>query len=133
MGISIEYSFVAPFAPFYEAAEAGPHSTMSKWLWPDAMEAIIGFSASWADGSPNWQHARIPELDRAFGEWLRARTPQAFSNAATLVQTVFAAELPYIPLLTPTDTWLIRNDVEGYRPMPGILYPEYEPSTTSSI
>jgi peptide/nickel transport system substrate-binding protein len=130
IGVGIEFEFVPPFEAFYQACEAGPHSLMSKWLWQDPMEAIIGFSASWCDGGPNWQHAWIPELDAAYGRWLRATTPAEFDGAALSVQTVFASELPYIPLLTPTDTWLIRNDVEGYTPIAGILYPEYEPSSS---
>jgi peptide/nickel transport system substrate-binding protein len=125
IGVGIDFEFVAPFQPFYDACEAGPESLMSKWLWQDPMEAIIGFSASWCDGGPNWQHARVPELDRTYGDWLRADTPAAFDQAATAVQTVFASELPYIPLVTPTDTWLIRNELPGYTPVAGILYPEY--------
>jgi peptide/nickel transport system substrate-binding protein len=125
VGVRLELRFELPFAPFYEAATAGPPATISKWLWQDAIDALIGFSSTSTAPSPNWQHASIPELDRAFERWLRAGPPDELRAAAAEVQRIFARELPYVPLLVPNDVWAWSPGVTGFAPSPTILYPYY--------
>ena len=72
VGVVLELEPVIPFAPFYEAAMAGPPATIAKWLWPDPIDALIGFTATRAVGMENWQNASIPALDAAYDGWLRA-------------------------------------------------------------
>ena len=126
VGVELELRFAAPFAPFYEAAAAGPPASISKWLWQDPIDALIGFTASSTRPFPNWQRSSVPELDRAFEQWLRAGSAAELSEAARAVQHVFARELPYVPLLTPNDVWMWAPAVRGFEPSPAILYPYYE-------
>lgn len=114
-----------PFKEFYAACEAGPASFINKWLWQDPMDAIIGFSASWCRPFPNAQQASIPELDDAFHDWVQAIDEREMKLAASRAQRVFADQLPYIPLLTPDDIWVVDRRVRGYQPYPATLYPFY--------
>ena len=126
VGVVLELEPVVPFEPFYTAALASPPATIAKWLWPDPLDALIGFTASRAIGAENWQNASLPALDAAFDGWLRA--PDAgLATAAARVQAVVAAELPYIPLVTPNDVWVSTPDLDGYRPYKANLYPFYQP------
>jgi peptide/nickel transport system substrate-binding protein len=127
VGVEVVFEYEPPFEPFYAAAVKEQDAVMSKWLWPDAIEAAIGFSASWCDGDPNWQHADVPEVDRAYTHWLRAATDDELDAAASDVQAAFAEHLPYVPLVSAVDTFLIRDDVPWFKPQTGLLYPEYLP------
>ena len=126
VGVSLELEPVVPFAPFYEAAAAGPPAVISKWLWPDPIDAIIGFTTTRAIPSDNWQHASIPEVDAALDGWLRADDAGLF-DAASRVQSVIADELPYIPLVVPNDIWVASRELSGYLPYKANLYPLYQP------
>ncbi len=126
VGVVLELEPVVPFEPFYTAALAGPPATISKWLWPDPIDALIGFTASRAAGAENWQHARLPALDAAFEGWLRAPL-DGLARAAARVQDVVADELPYIPLVTPNDVWVSAPQLRGYLPYQANLYPFYQP------
>ena len=126
VGVVLELEPVIPFEPFYTAAIAGPPATIAKWLWPDPIDALIGFTASRAAGAENWQHSRLPALDNAFDAWLRA-PEEGLAAAAAAVQRVVAEELPYIPLVTPNDVWVAAPELQGYRPFQANLYPFYQP------
>ena len=126
IGVRVRLRFVRPFADFYEAAAAGPAASISKWLWQDPMDAIIGFASTRGQPFPNWQFASVPALDRAFESWLRAETRTELTEAASVAQRVFADELPTIPLLTPADVWVWSRDVRGFRPFAANLYPFYQ-------
>jgi peptide/nickel transport system substrate-binding protein len=132
VGVELELRFVAPFAPFYGAVAGGPPASISKWLWQDPIDALIGFTASSTRPFPNWQHSSVPELDQAFERWLRAGSALELAEAARTVQHVFARELPYVPLLTPNDVWMWSPAVGGFEPSPAILYPYYEGVTVAA-
>jgi peptide/nickel transport system substrate-binding protein len=125
VGVSLAPRPVRPFKDFYSALEAGPASFINKWLWQDGMDAIIGFSASWCRPFPNAQRASVPELDQAFHSWVRATTHLMMKEAASRAQKVVTDQLPYIPLLTPDDIWVVDRRVHGYQPYPATLYPFY--------
>ena len=126
LGIRLDIKTVEPFADFYEACEAAPASSISKWLWPDPVDALIGFSSTSTAPFPNWSNASVPNLDAAFEAWLHADTDQELAAAASRVQWEFVRGLPYIPLLTPNDVWVWSTQVEGFAPSPHILYPMYQ-------
>jgi peptide/nickel transport system substrate-binding protein len=126
IGVELALEPIVPFQPFYEAATAGSPAIMSKWLWPDPIDAAIGFSATHTVPTPNWQHASVPALDAAYDAWLRAPA-DGLMAAAERVQRTFADELPYIPLVTPNDVWVHRRELTGYRPFKANLYPFYQP------
>ncbi|MGD9891867.1 MAG: ABC transporter substrate-binding protein [Dehalococcoidia bacterium] len=126
LGIEITVEAVKPFQPFYERLRRGTDSFISKWLWEDPVDALIGFTSTLGQSRINWQHASIPKLDAAFDAWCRAGDDIGLAAAAGTVQEVISAELPLIPLFTPTDYWVHRAEVSGWRPVPGNLYPFYQ-------
>jgi ABC-type transport system substrate-binding protein len=123
--VELELRFARPFGPFYEEVAAGPACFLSKWLWQDAIDAVIGFASTRCKGFPNWQHASIPSLDAAFDDWLRAQTQAELQAAASAVQQSASTELPYIPLVTPNDIWVHVRQLRGFRPYQADLYPRY--------
>ena len=127
-GVVVRFRFKEPFEPFYRACEAHPEAILSKWLWPDAIEAVMGFSQSScaADSGGNWQGAQLPRVDEAFAEFLRAGSEAELQEASRKVQEVFMAELPYIPLCAPMETYAVAPGVEGFAPLEGTLYPYYD-------
>lgn len=126
VGVVLELDPIVPFAPFYDAAVARPPAIVSRWHWPDPIDALIGFTASRSRGEDNWQQASVPALDAAFEAWLRAGADE-LAQAASRVQSVIAGELPYIPLVTLTDVWAHVRELVGYRPYKANLYPFYQP------
>jgi peptide/nickel transport system substrate-binding protein len=126
IGVLLELDPIAPFAPFYAAAAADPPCVMSKWLWPDPVDALIGFTATRAIPSDNWQRASSADLDAAFEEWLRA-DENGLMAAASRVQSTVARDLPYIPLVVPNDVWVHDRKLSGYQPYNANLYPLYQP------
>ena len=126
LGVHLELRFVKPFEPYYEACAGGPPSFVGKWLWQDALDAVIGFASTRCKGFPNFQHSSIPDLDEAFRDWLRAETRQELQATSSRAQRIAAEQLPYVPLLTPNDVWAHARSLHGWRPHPADLYPRYE-------
>lgn len=129
-GVRIHFTFHEPFADFYRAVEAGPPAFLSKWLWPDAMEAVMGFSRSDCSepGGGNWQHAVTPAVDDTYDHFLRATVNDARA-ASALAQRAFMAELPYLPLCSPMETLAVRRNVLNFGLQPRTLYPSYDQVT----
>jgi ABC-type transport system substrate-binding protein len=126
LGIALEIEAVEPFAPFYARIGQGPASFLSKWLWPDPIDALVGFLSTGCQPRPNWQRASVPRLDLAFDRFRRAATRAEAAAAARDVQAIAAETLPTIPLLSPHDLWVHRSGVSGWRPVPENLYPFYQ-------
>ena len=129
LGIKIKLKFEKPFKDFYEACGKGPDSFISKWLWQDPMDAIIGFTSTRGQPYPNWQYASIPELDEGFVRWLKAEKKEDLTKAAFDVQKIAAENLPFIPLLTPNDIWAYTKKLHGFVPFCANLYPFYQDVT----
>ena len=129
VGVQLELRLAKPFADFYAACAQGPPASISKWLWPDALDAVIGFSSTSTRPNPNWQYATVPELDATYESWLRAGSWDQLSKAASASQHCFAEHLPYIPLATPNDIWVSWADVHGWTPYQAGLYPFYHNAT----
>lgn len=125
VGVQMKLRSERPFRDFYAALEKGPPSFINKWLWQDGMDAIIGFSASWCRPFPNAQNASVAELDDAFHSWVRATDEAGMHAAASRAQIAVADRLPYIPLLTPEDVWVVDRRVSGFTPHAATLYPFY--------
>jgi peptide/nickel transport system substrate-binding protein len=126
VGIVLQIRAVTPFAEFYDACAQGPASSISKWLWQDPLDALIGFSSSSTAPFPNWSRASVPDLDERFRAWLQAATDDEHLAVASEVQHLFADTLPYIPLLSPNDVWAWSDDVVGFSPSIDVLYPLYQ-------
>ena len=127
-GIEIEFRYYEPFEAFYVACEQHPPAIVSKWLWQDAIEAVMGFSRSdcAVDGGGNWQSARLPAVDAMFDRYLRAVTAEEFNDASRNVQESFMRELPYIPLCSPAESYAVAPEITGFSLVPNTLYPLYD-------
>ncbi len=126
IGVDVRLRFARPFAEFYAEVQFGPDASISKWLWPDPIEALRGFNSTSTAPFPNWQHSSVPALDAAFDSFLHAEGDGDLQIAASTIQSIFADQLPYIPLLTPDDVWAWRSDLNGFQPRRGDLYPLYD-------
>jgi peptide/nickel transport system substrate-binding protein len=125
VGADLRIRAVRPFAEFYDACARGPASSLSKWLWQDPLDALIGFSSSSTAPFPNWSRASVPALDVLYRAWLESETEDDLLRVASDVQHLFAETLPYLPLLSPNDVWAWSDDVAGFHPSPDVLYPLY--------
>jgi peptide/nickel transport system substrate-binding protein len=126
-GIGIEFRYAEPFEEFYAGCDEHPQAIVSKWLWQDAIEAVMGFSRSdcAVEGGGNWQSARLPAVDATFDRYLQAAEPD-LEAASRDVQEAFMRELPFIPLCSPAETYAVAGNVEGFTLVPGTLYPLYD-------
>lgn len=125
IGVTLELRLVRGFDAFYEALADHPEAFISKWLWPDPVDAVVGFVASWSHAGPNWQRASIASIDEACRRWQRAPDEDSLRSAATSIQILSAEHLPLIPLYSPAAVWAHHVRVRGWRPTPTNLYPLY--------
>ena len=68
----------------------------------------------------------IPALDTAYNAWQSAKDEDALAAASKQAQTVFADQLPFIPIVTPTNLWAHYKTVHGWLPTQPNLYPFYQ-------
>jgi ABC-type transport system substrate-binding protein len=132
-GVRLEFRYLPPFEEFYQAVESRPAAFVSKWLWQDAIEAVMGFSRSSCAGPEggNWQGSHLPAVDAAYDRFLQAPTPAEATEASRAVQEAFMRELPYIPLCSPAETFAVSPRLAGFTPVPGTLYPLYDRADVS--
>ena len=131
VGIDMRLRPVLTFKGFYEACRSGPDAFINKWLWQDPVDAALGFTATRGKPDPNWQHASIPALDRAYQSWLLASTNVELLAAAADIQRIAAGQLPYIPIVVPQDVWVRTTKVTNWDPAQSILYPFYHRTSVS--
>ncbi len=126
VGIRIELNVIAAFDEFYGRLNQHPPVFISKWFWPEPIDAIVGFVATWGqDGGPNFQRSNDPDLDRACRAWEVARDDEELRSAAREIQLRAAESLPLIPLFAPAAVWAHHRRVRGWRPNRHDLYPLY--------
>lgn len=127
-GIELCLRPVPLFEPFYRALAEGPAAFISKWLWPDAMEAIMGFSRGDCieTGGGNWQHARCPDVDAAFDAFLQSPSGAPLATASSTAQRAFMTHLPYLPLVSTNESIAVRERIRGFSLTPRTLYPSYD-------
>ena len=128
--IGIEMSFTALEEGTYFAKVVGPPAPDAYFfhsLWPTLFDASLLFAAS-ADFSPaccDWSFIKIPELDAAFNDWVKAATPADLETASKAAQRVFAEQAAWISLVTPSNIWVHHKKVHGWEPSQPNLYPFY--------
>ena len=125
VGVELELRPVTGFEAFYGALGEHPEAFVSKWFWPDPVDAIVGFVSSWSHAGPNWQRASIPAIDAACRAWQSAPDDEALAAAAQEIQRLSAEHLPLVPLFSPAAVWAHHRRVHGWRPTPTNLYPFY--------
>lgn len=126
VGVRVELRETEGFEGFYAALGAHPPAFLSKWFWPDPVNAIVGFVSSWSHAGPNWQRARDEDIDGACRAWQEAADEAALDAAASELQLLCAERLPLIPLVSPAAVWAHHRRVRGWRPNAADLYPRYD-------
>ena len=126
IGIRLELEVIPAFDEFYGRLNQHPPAFISKWFWPEPIDAIVGFVATWGqDGGPNFQRSSDPDLDRACRAWEVARDDIELRAAARDIQVRAAECLPLIPLFSPAAVWAHHRRVRNWRPNRHDLYPLY--------
>ena len=126
VGIRVRLVAIPGFADFYARLAEHPPAFISKWFWPEPVDAIIGFIASWGrDGGPNFQGSSDPDVDRACRAWEVAQDEEALQSAAAEIQVRATQTLPLIPLFSPAAVWAHHRRVRNWRPNRHDLYPLY--------
>ena len=117
---------IPAFDEFYGRLNQHPPAFISKWFWPEPIDAIVGFIATWGqDGGPNFQRSSDEALDRACRAWELGRDDEALRAAARDIQLRAAECLPLIPLFAPAAVWAHHRRVRNWRPNRHDLYPLY--------
>jgi peptide/nickel transport system substrate-binding protein len=126
VGVRLELTVIRSFDEFYGRLNEHPPAFVSKWFWPEPVDAIVGFVATWGqDGGPNFQRSSDEALDRACRAWEVARDDEQLRTAARDIQLRAAESLPLIPLLAPAAVWAHHHRVRNWRPNRHDLYPLY--------
>jgi peptide/nickel transport system substrate-binding protein len=126
VGIRLELTVIPAFGDFYARLNEHPEAFVSKWFWPEPVDAIVGFIATWGqDGGPNFQRSSDAELDRACRAWEVARDDEELRAAARDIQLRAAESVPLIPLFAPAAVWAHHRGVRNWRPNRHDLYPLY--------
>jgi peptide/nickel transport system substrate-binding protein len=126
VGVRLKLTVIPNFDEFYARLNEHPPAFVSKWFWPEPVDAIVGFIATWGqDGGPNFQRSSDEELDRACRAWEVARDDDELRAAARDIQLRAAECLPLIPLLAPAAVWAHHRRVRNWLPNRHDLYPLY--------
>lgn len=125
VGIRLHLEYLDEFEPFYALLDTHPPAYICKWLWPDPVDATVGYVWSACHSGPNWQRASIPAIDRACESFFGAVDEEEERNASRDIQMLCAEHLPFIPLYFPSAVWAHHRRVHGWRPTPTNLYPFY--------
>ena len=126
VGIRLRFTTVPGFADFYTRLREHPQAFISKWFWPEPVDAIVGFISSWGrDGGPNFQGSSHAGIDAACRAWELAQDSEAQRAAADEIQRLAARELPLLPLFSPSAVWAHHRRVRNWRPSRHDLYPLY--------
>jgi peptide/nickel transport system substrate-binding protein len=125
VGIELRLREVSGFAAFYAELMQHPDAFISKWFWPEPVDAIIGFVSSWSQTAPNFQRANSATIDAACRRWERAIEPSEQQAAAKAIQQACAEDVPLVPLFFPAAVWAHHRRVHGWCPHVHDLYPLY--------
>ena len=83
VGVRLVLEVIPAFDEFYGRLNEHPPAFISKWFWPEPVDAIVGFIATWGqDGGPNFQRSSDEALDRACRAWELGRDDDALRAAA---------------------------------------------------
>ena len=125
IGVEIDLIFMDEFEPFYDMLRSHIPAYMCKWLWPDPLDATVGYVWSRCHEGPNWQRCASPAIDRACETFFSAIDEAQEREAARELQIEAAEYLPFIPLYFPATVWAHHKSVHGWRPTSTNLYAFY--------
>jgi peptide/nickel transport system substrate-binding protein len=112
---------------YFNKLFGGTDSWIFFYLWPVPIDVVSLFvNSANADGKgPNWSNARIPQVDAAINQWLRARNPAQLRAGSQKLQLKIAELLPVVPVVNRGAFWVNRKNVHGYLVHQWNLYPYY--------
>jgi peptide/nickel transport system substrate-binding protein len=125
--VGIDMKLKAYGAEYFEKLLGSPQAYMFKQLWSNLLDASLLFADSrfFAPACCNASFSKIPELDAAFKKWQTAGSEDELKDAASDIQKIAADKLPFVPIVTPTNVWVHRKNVQGWAPLASTLYPYY--------
>jgi ABC-type transport system substrate-binding protein len=92
-----------------------------KWLFNGEVAAIQFFMKF-----PSVEYyGDVPQSRQAIIDWENAGTLEEYERTDRALQVVFAEELPYIPILSPTNVYVHNKRVHGLRPNGQMIYPQF--------
>jgi peptide/nickel transport system substrate-binding protein len=97
-------------------------------VWPYLFDASLLWSGSayLPPACCNFTNLKVPALDQAYADWQSAKDSDALAAASKTAQTVFADQLPFIPIVTPMNLWAHNKTVHNWLPTQPNLYPFYQ-------
>jgi peptide/nickel transport system substrate-binding protein len=107
-----------------EGRDAAPMSLFF-WLWPIPIDVLTLFGGSLFIPVPNFSHAIEPRIDAAIEAWQTAATEEEGQQAQSEFQLAWAEELPFMPIMNQSATFVHPNRVHGWQPFVWHLYPYY--------
>jgi peptide/nickel transport system substrate-binding protein len=112
---------------YFNKLFGGTDSWLFFYLWPVPIDVVSLFvNSANADGKgPNWSNAKIPQIDAALNQWLRAKNPAQLRAGSQKLQVKIAELLPVIPVVNRRAFWVNRKNVHGYLVHQWNLYPYY--------
>jgi peptide/nickel transport system substrate-binding protein len=119
VGVQMNVSSLAS-AAFYPKLTNKTTSYAFKWLWSSPIDVVALFVQFY---QPELK-ALKPIYD-AFTTWQTAGDTEQLRQAALDYQTVFAQQLPLIPIYTQNTIWVHAKHVVGWQPNQANLYPFY--------
>jgi peptide/nickel transport system substrate-binding protein len=122
LGIQMHVQYLV--ADNFYSKVIGGHSEayLAFYDWPNPFDIAILFTSTATRGSPNWQNASIPALDKEYKAWQSARNPKQLQQASAKAQLIAAKELPFIPVVTPHAIWVLSKKVHGFAAYPYNLW-----------
>jgi len=125
--VGVDMKLTSYGSDYFEKLLGGPQAYMIKQLWSNLLDASLLFSDSrfFAPACCNASYTKIPELDAAFQKWQTAGSEDELRTAASEVQMVAAEQLPFVPIVTPSNVWVHHKRVHGWAPLSSTLYPYY--------
>jgi peptide/nickel transport system substrate-binding protein len=109
----------------FQQLGSGVDSFLFKYSWPNCYDVYIVVSDSKAAPFPNWQRAKLPDLDAAHAKYQQAATTDELEAASREGQTVGAEQLPFVPIFNPSTAWVTQKYVRNYLPISWNLYSYY--------
>jgi peptide/nickel transport system substrate-binding protein len=109
----------------FEQLGNGVDAFLFKYSWPNTYDVFIVVSDSKAAPFPNWQRAKLPDLDKAHRKYQQAATLEELDAASKEGQRVGAEQLPFVPIFGPSTAWVTQKYVRNYLPISWNLYPYY--------
>lgn len=112
-------------ATHFSTITEGVDAFTFKYLWPNPYDVYTVLSDSKAIPIPNWQRAKLPDIDAAHAAYTSAASPDELKAASSQGQLAGAEQLPFVPIFTPANVWVNTKKVHNYLPIPWNLYPYY--------